>query len=253
MLLAVLYGSSVTGLRTEESDVDIAAAFGDRSQEDRIWREVSALLGKEVDLVSFADAPPTLVSNVFKTGLPLVVRDRKLYWQLYLETTMEAEDFLGFAKGYRDVFLRSASLTPEDKTRLLQRVQFLEEELSEIEKFRKITFEEYQKNRSKRREIERWSENIINAAIDIAKIFLASEKKQMPKTYEEALREFATFAGLSRERAEEFAVCARLRNILAHQYFDILYQKIRDFMGVFPGIYREISEFLRTHISGPVT
>lgn len=248
VLLAFLHGSRATGLRTEESDVDIAAYLRDRDQEDRIWRDMNALLGEEVDLVSLADAPPTLVSNVFKTGIPLVVRDRNLYWQLYLEAGMEAEDFLDFAKGYRHVLLRSASMAPEDKTRLLERVQFLEEELSDLEKFRQMSLEEYESERSSRRDIERWSENIINAAIDIAKIVLASEKKEMPKTYEEALRQFATFAGLSREEAEQFSVCARLRNILAHEYLDILYGKIRDFIDVFPGLYHDISEFLRVYI-----
>ena len=47
-------------------------------------------------------------------------------------------------------------------------------------------------------------ENILNATIDIAKIVLASEKKLMPRTYEDALFNFSFLAGLSEEEAGKF-------------------------------------------------
>lgn len=251
--LGFLHGSFAKGSSMEESDIDVAVYLRNGDQEDRIWRDMTVLLKKEVDLLSLNNAPATLVSNVLKTGIPLIVRDRNLYWRLYLGMSTEAEDFLGFVKSYRDIFLRSKSLAPEDKARLLERVQFLEEELSDIEKFRQMSFEEYESERSKRRDIERWSENIINAAIDIAKIILASEKKTMPRTYEEALRQFATFAGLGREEAEQFSGFARLRNILAHEYLDILYGRIRDFINVFPKLYNDVSGFLKSYIDKSVS
>lgn len=232
----------------DESDLDVAVYLGDKDQEDRIWRDMSAILKKEIDMVPLNEAPATLVSNVFKTGIPLVIRDRNLYWRLYLEMSMEAEDFAEFATSYLNIFRNSKSLAPEAQTRLVERVQFLEEELSEIEKFRQVSLEEYQTERSKRRDIERWAENIINAAIDIAKIILASEKKEMPKTYEEALRQFAAFAGLSMEKAKQFSGCTRLRNMLAHEYLDILYGKIRDFINIFPQLYKEVSVFLQPYL-----
>jgi len=42
----------------------------------------------------------------------------------------------------------------------MERVQFLETEYQEIGEFKKMTFSQYQKDKVKRRNIERWAENI---------------------------------------------------------------------------------------------
>ncbi len=54
--------------------------------------------------------------------------------------------------------------------RLTKHIAFIEDELKDHEKFVSLSWEEYNGNRSKRRDIERWIENIINSSIDIAKI-----------------------------------------------------------------------------------
>jgi len=248
VLLAFLFGSASTGRETEESDVDVGIWLVDSSREQQIWSDISSLLEKEVDLVVLNEAPATLVSNILKTGTPLVVKDSNLYRRLHLEKTTEAEDFAEFAESYWRIAQRARSLSPEDRTRLLERLRFLENELSEIERFRQLTFQEYQEERPKRREIERWTENIMNAIIDIAKIALASEKRDMPKTYEAALRDFALLAGLDEEKAQKFSQFAKLRNILAHEYLDILYGRIRNFIDEFPPLYKEVSSFLEKYL-----
>jgi predicted nucleotidyltransferase len=183
VILAFAFGSSVRGFAGEDSDLDIGVYLINRGEEDEIWREISKIAEREIDLIVLNNSPESLISNVFKTGIPLVIKDRKIYWDLYLAKTLEAEDFSEFAEGYWKIYSRSASLIPEDKTRLLERIQFLESEYHEIEGFNKLTFEEYREDKIKRRNIERWTENIINATVDIAKIILASEKKEIPKTY----------------------------------------------------------------------
>ena len=248
ILLAFLFGSAAKNRETEDSDVDIALFLKDKKEESAIWTKISTLLKKEIDLVLLDEAPATLVSAIFKTGIALVVKDEKLYWNLYLQKSMESEDFANFADSYWGIYLRSRSLIPEDKARLLERLQFLEQELSEIDRFKNITFQEYQQEKPKRREIERWVENIINAMIDIAKIFLASEKKDMPKTYEEALRDFALIAGLKEKQTLSFSQFARLRNILAHEYLGVLYGEIRNFIEGFPILYEKISKFLMQYL-----
>lgn len=240
IVLAFLYGSRASGTETDESDYDIAALLANSSQEDRVWRDISRITDKNVDLVAMDRAPATLVSNVFKTGIPLVIKDRERYLNLYLEKTSEAEDFSEFARSYRDIARRSNSLTPEDKTRLIERVQFLEQEISEFDRFAALSYQTYQEDRTRRREIERWTENIINALIDCAKIILASEKKSMPKTYEAALSEFAVLAGFTVEKALRLSTLARLRNLLAHEYLDILYEKIREFIEEFSDMRKQV-------------
>lgn len=247
VLLAFLFGSSAKGRETEGSDVDIALFLKDKKEKSRIWSKVSTLLEKEIDLILLQEAPATLVSSIFKTGIPLTIKDKNLYWKLYLGKTMEAEDFSEFAKSYWDISQRSLSLNPEDKTRLLERLSFLENELADIERFERFTLQEYREERTKRREIERWAENIMNAMIDIAKIVLASEKKDMPKTYEGALRDFALYAGVEEEGSLKFSKFAEFRNLLAHEYLDILYGRISNFIGEFPPLYRQVSKFLTTY------
>ena len=141
--LAFLFGSSARGLDGRDSDVDIAIYLTEKGEEDRIWREVSRILEREVDLVLLNDAPATLISKVFKTGIPLVIKDRRLYWDLYLTKTLEAEDFSQFAEDYWKIYSRSTSLIPEDKARLLE---------SKEEKHRKVGRERYQCNNRHRQD-----------------------------------------------------------------------------------------------------
>ncbi len=248
ILLAFIFGSSARGTEGEDSDIDIGVYLRDKVKEDKIWREISKIIEREADLVILNEAPATIISNVFKTGIPLDIKDRELYWDLYLSKTMEAEDFLRFAESYWRICSRSTSLAPEDKVRLLERIQFLECEFREIEEFRGLSLEEYRQNKVTRRNIERWTENMINATIDVAKIILASEKKEMPRTYEQALSSLGNFIGFKEKEANDLSTFARLRNILAHQYLDITYDRIKEFIIAAPPLYEKIFQFLSKYI-----
>jgi len=248
VVLAFLFGSYAKGFEMEESDLDLGVYLKDEEKRDKIWGEVSKIAEREVDLVCLNEAPASLISNIFKTGVPLAIKDKKLYWELYLRTSSETEDFLEFVEDYWRIYKKAKSLESEEKIRISKRLQFLDSELKDIEDFKKLTFEKYQDNKSKRREVEKWTENIINATIDIAKMILASEKKEMPKNYREALFDFALFVGFEVKESEKFAELADLRNILAHEYLDILYGKIQDFIKEFPKFYKKISKFLEKYL-----
>ena len=250
VLLSFVFGSYAGGREIPESDFDIAVYLKRKCVEnaDEIRCEVADIVEKEVDLVCLNSAPASLVSNIIKTGIPLVIKDRKLYLDVYLRTSLEAEDFCGFAEDYFEIYKKAESLLPEQKVRLLERLQFLDSELKETEEFRQLTFKEYQDNKAKRRNVERWAENVINAAIDAAKIILASEKRKMPKTYEDALRDFGVFAGLTEKDSKSFSKFAGLRNILAHEYLDILYERLRNFVLEFPPLYKNIAGFLERYL-----
>lgn len=248
VVLAFIFGSWAKGFAGMESDLDIGIYVRDEAQEDELWLELSKISHLEVDLVLLNRAPASLVSNILKTGVPLVVKDKNLFLDLYLAETLEAEDFFEFAKNYREIYLRSRSLIPEDKTRLIERIHFLENEYAEIDSFKQVTLKDYQDDKLKRRNTERWTENIMNATIDIAKIILASEKKTMPATYEEALLKFGFFVGLNELEAKRLSSFARLRNALAHEYLGILYDKIKDFITASEPIYQKILHFLLTYM-----
>ena len=246
--LAFVFGSSVRGRAGEDSDLDVGVHLRDAGKDEEIWTDVSRLVEQEVDLVVLNDAPATLVSNILKTGLPLVIKDRNLYWSLYLGKTLEAEDFAEFTESYWKIYQRSRSFAPEDKTRLIERVQFLESEFREITEFETLRYAEYLEEKVKRRNIERWVENVVNATVDIAKIILASEKKEVPKTYEQALLNFGLLTGLDERMAVRLSSFARLRNILAHQYLDITFDRIKNFMKDSPPVYSVLLGFLHTRI-----
>ncbi len=245
VILAFIFGSVARGFAGEDSDLDIAVYLKNEDEEDRIWLDLCRITEKEIDLVLLNKASASLISNIFKTGIPLVIKDRKFYIDLYLASSLEAEDFLEFAMDYNKIFSRSESLIPEDKIRLLQRINFLKTEFQDIEFFSGLNYEEYLQDKNKRRNMERWVENIINCTIDIAKIVLASEKKEMPKTYEQALLNFGIFINLPPKHAEMLSSFARLRNILAHEYLDLTYQRIKTFINESPQIYKSIFNYLK--------
>ncbi len=238
--LAFLFGSSATGKATKDSDIDVAVYLKDRKKETASWRGVQQIVQREVDFILLNDAPATLASNIFKTGIPLTIKNKKLYLRLFLNKSLEAEDFEEFALSYWKILKRSRSLSPEDRTRLLERLDFLESEMQELPDMKEVSISEYEEDTHKRRNLERWVENILNALIDIAKITLASERKEMPKTYEAALSAFGTFVGLSSTERETLAGFARLRNLLAHQYLEILFGKIQEFIADFPKLHKKI-------------
>jgi len=254
VILAFVFGSFAKGFETEESDLDIAVYLKNdnpasvREAEDRIFWIVSETINKGVDLVCLNQAPASLVSNVFKTGIPLVIKDKKLYLELYLKASAEAEDFLEFLEDFRRIKLQSQSLSPEEKERLMIRIDFLEDEFKELNRFKTLSWEEYVNYRDKRKIVERWTENILNAIIDIAKIILSSEKKEMPGTYESALLHFGILLGLSEKEARRFARFAGLRNILAHEYLNINYEKIHCLIKDLPRFYKKFSRFLKDYL-----
>jgi len=74
VILALIFGTNAKGMAGEESDMDIAIYLKDEKEEDRIWLDLSKIITKEVDLVLLNKAPFSLVSNIFKTGIPLLFK-----------------------------------------------------------------------------------------------------------------------------------------------------------------------------------
>lgn len=248
VLLAFVFGSWARGRAMAESDFDLGVYLKDIKAEDEIGFQATRILDENVDLVVLNEASASLVSNVFKSGIPLTIKDKKLYWELYLRTSNEAEDFLYFLKDFCRIKEKAKSLNIEEEERLRVRIDYLKDELKELDRFQKLTWPEYRDDRDKRKLIERWVETILNATIDMAKLILASEKKEAPRSYEEALLNFATFVGFELEDAKRFSKFAGLRNILTHEYLDILYSKIQKFLTEAPEPYKKVLDFLKKYL-----
>ncbi|MDD3725964.1 MAG: DUF86 domain-containing protein [Candidatus Ratteibacteria bacterium] len=260
VIMAFIFGSFVDNRQTEESDIDIAvylkAVGEDEEIKERkrdpivfdIWSDIEEIIETEVDLVVLNYAYPSFIYDVFKKGIPLVIKNKTLYRSLYEIVERETLDFIPFMEDYIDIKLRSSSLSEEDKPRVLKRTDFLINYLSEKGKFLDIDFNTFKNNIDLKRNIEKWVEDIANCTIDISKVILASEKKEMPKSYKECLFNIGIFFGFSEDEAKKLSELAYLRNILAHEYLDILYQEIKNFLITILPVIEKIVPLLKDYI-----
>lgn len=66
------------------------------------------------------------------------------------------------------------SMTIGQRASLRRYIAFLEQELTDLPRFRPLTYQVYSTDRDIRRNVERLCENLVNASIDIGKVLLAS-------------------------------------------------------------------------------
>lgn len=259
VLLAFLFGSRAKGISGELSDWDIAVYFrpkeyleietdADFPGENRIWSDLIDILGTDnVDFVVLNRARASLVYNVLRMGKPLMIKDRKLYLDLLCKVSYEAIDWWDFVYDFWKIGEKSKSLHPEEKTRVLEYLRFLENEFSEIDRIKEFNWQDYNQDSFKRKIIERWVENLVMSALDIVKVILASEKREIPQTYKETLKIFGTLY-VDPFFAEKFSEFAALRNILVHEYLDIKWRRIKNFIDqaekLFPIFIEKIKEIV---------
>lgn len=128
-------------------------------------------------------------------------------------------------------------LKKEIKFRLVKHITFFEKELQDYQNFESLSWEEYMSERSKRRDVERWIENIVNSSIDIAKIILTSEGIILPDTYKSIVSSLSLISGFEKERMENLSKWTRLRNIISHEYLGSIGMHFNSIPGIFRGIY----------------
>jgi predicted nucleotidyltransferase/uncharacterized protein YutE (UPF0331/DUF86 family) len=251
---ALLFGSASVGRETSESDVDVAVYLTDSSDgrraagtglpdveepdrrypaEHELWRAAERICERSVDLVVLNRVPATIAAAALLTGTELVVHDRALYTTFYLTVTTLAEDERDFTDDFVRIKQRSRSLSEVDRGRLVRIIDFLSDELGDADEFGGIGLERYATDRTFRRSVERWVENLVNASVDAAKIVLASERRPAPHTYRESLEALATVPGLAERLREHdvdisqrLAENTRVRNMLAHEYLDLRYTQV---------------------------
>jgi len=241
---AFLFGSWAKNRGSRISDWDIAVYFKPSAghpveweavkscypQEDKIWNDLIDILKTDnVDFIVLNRAPSNIAASAISEGIPLIIRDRGLFIDFMLLTMRQAEDYADFVNNYYEISQRSASLGQRDKERLGKIVYFLEKELFFYDYFSKFSFTDYQDGH-KRRDLERWVENVVNSAIDIGEIILASERKKIPDYYKDVFDEIGLLPQFKSMDVERFTAWVKLRNILAHEYLDIKWQRIHSFV-----------------------
>lgn len=128
----------------------------------------------------------------------------------------------------------------ELKQRLLKHISFLEVELRDYQKFRQLTQAEYLDDVDKRRNVERWVENIINSSIDISKVILTLEGKSLPDNYKEIVSSISAVKELKLESADSLSRWVKFRNIISHAYLDIRWSSIKKFISETEPFYKDL-------------
>lgn len=260
VLMAFLFGSYAKDLIHRESDIDIAVYFKPKGNEveyeeeknyegeDELWSEIEKILEVKTDLVVLNRASSTLADSIIRDGKVLVMKDPK-YFTRFSNVISEAADYY---RDFMDDFLkikeRSNSLSLTDKERLIKVTEFLEQEMKDFSVFKKIDQIKYQNDKATKRNMERWVENIVNSSIDIAKIILASEKKLIPNTYKTILENLIEVDNFDLEKAKALGKFAKIRNILAHEYLDLRFNKIREFLAESEKFYSYLVNFSKNFI-----
>ena len=258
VVMAFLFGSFAKGQAVYDSDVDIAVYFKPEkrrieSEEDKIYpgenqilEDVEKIIKRNVDLVILNKARPLVAFDVLQTGMPIIIKNRPLYWNFYSLIHSSALDFMEFSQDYRRVKERSNSLSETDKERLFHLTEFLVEEIKSYEDFKNLDWKEYSCNRHIKRDVEHWLENIVNASIDIVKIILASEKLPRPETYKDTMKSLEVVKGeFDKKTAEKLSEFTGLRNIITHEYMDIRWRQIQGFIKTSRSFYEYLIEFVK--------
>lgn len=142
------------------------------------------------------------------------------------------------------------ALEKADKERLAEIADFLETELKDIKsKFQNIDFKSYASDRGLARNIERCIENIVNSSLDAVKIILVAEKLPIPDTYREYFLSLYTAGLVDEETANTLADGVKLRNILAHHYLDIRWDRIKRFLSIDWERYEKFVYIIKKYIT----
>jgi uncharacterized protein YutE (UPF0331/DUF86 family)/predicted nucleotidyltransferase len=258
VVLAFLFGSKAENRSRGFSDWDIGVYFkpveyleleqdAEYKNENKIWSDLIDILETDdVDFVVLNRARPELVFSILNSGIPLAIKDRKLYLELLSKTHYEAVDFRKFAFEFWKISERSKSMSEEDKFKVFRRLKFLEKEWWEFDKFKKMSWHEYRDESDKRRNLERWIENLVMACLDIAKIILASRKELIPDSYKDTLKVFIGInLKFSESEAEKFSKFADFRNIIVHEYLDIKWKRIGKFIQGAERLYPKFIEKIK--------
>lgn len=242
VVMAFLFGSRAEKRERRLSDWDIGVYLKkeDRETEATLWRNLEKLLGISVDLVVLNRAPARIAWRVVGQGEPLTIKDRGLYLDFIIRVSEEADAFYRTSQEYYQIFQRSASLSASDRDRIRRILVFLEEEVNDYGRFRALTFEEYSRERPKKRDVEHWIEQLVNAVVDVAKIILASERRPIPETYAEMIVTLGSVEPFGEGGlCEKLASWVQLRNILAHEYLDLRWKNISEFVAATEPLWQE--------------
>lgn len=239
---AYLFGSVAKNQSHTESDIDIGVYFTPATRaleyesenrypsENSVWDDLDSLVGRHTDMVVLNRVPSTLFSAVLDEGQRIFSFNDDFLARLSSAVNDLAEDFRDFISDFIKVKERSKSISPHDKVRLERSIDFVRDQIPDFSNFANIAQKQYERDISVKRNIERWAETLANAAIDIAKILIASKKRPIPQTYKSIIKELGFLDDFDENIATKLSGYSDMRNILSHEYLDLRFTVLGKFI-----------------------
>lgn len=106
----------------------------------------------------------------------------------------------------------------ETETRLVDKVEYIDEAVSVLARKQSLNRETYLDDREQRAVVEREFQTAIEACLDIAELLLTATGSDVPATNAETFARLGDRGMLSTETADTMQDAAGFRNVLAHQY-----------------------------------
>jgi len=105
-----------------------------------------------------------------------------------------------------------------DKTLILRKLAELEEYLTQIREYQKITVEKYSRDWKIQRIVERTLQMMIETCVDVASHIISDRGYRAPKSYSDTFKVLNEAGVLDREHFEKMSNMAKFRNIVVHHY-----------------------------------
>jgi uncharacterized protein YutE (UPF0331/DUF86 family) len=137
---------------------------------------------------------------------------------------------------------------PERVETMVEKAEFVEECLEILAARQSVSREAYRTDTVTRDVVERRFEKASQACIDIGRMLLRDIDGQAPDSNAAVMERLATVDVLSEETASEMAQAAMFRNVLAHEYGDVLdqeivYEALQD-LGRYRAFLHELRDYL---------
>lgn len=234
---ALLFGSAAEGRLRGDSDVDLAVGFVDPLTTPALLDLISRLedtAGRPIDLTDLARAGPVIAFRVFRNGQVLFCRDRRALVDRKARAISEYLDWRPMEQRFIAGVLGNGR---GRRAKLVVKVAAIRDAIERIGEVLPADVESFVADRTAREVVTLNLLVAIQDAVDLASHWIADEGWVVPDTYRQVFLLMAEKGVLTRETAEAMAASASLRNLVAHRYGELQWDRMFDIasgeLGVF--------------------
>ncbi|MCW5853567.1 MAG: DUF86 domain-containing protein [Anaerolineae bacterium] len=117
-----------------------------------------------------------------------------------------------------------------------------------LRQYRKLTYEQFSRDRTISRAAERYFQLAIQAALDIGAVILSEEGVKVPEEYRDIFPRLADIGVLPPEFASKLVGMAKFRNVLVHLYLQVdpalVYHYLQHDLGDLERFAQYVGEYL---------